>query len=78
MPVFVKVHAIYHKQNLNHLISNIPVLTSNSIDFSLVVVDVLMTCRQSENPDSNMRVDCFDFVNGTFVRRPSDNCQVMT
>jgi len=32
-------------------------------------------CKQNENPESNMRIDCFDFVNGTFVRRPGDNCQ---
>ena len=49
-----------------------------NIGFLLVVVDVLRACRQSENPESNMRVDCFDFINGTFVRRPGANCQVKT
>ena len=47
-----------------------------NIGFPLVVVDVLRDCRQNENPESNMRVDCFDFINGTFVRRPGANCQV--
>ena len=41
-----------------------------------IVVDVLRDCRQNENPESNMRIDCFDFINGTFVRRPGENCQV--
>ena len=47
-----------------------------NIGFLLVVVDVLRACRQNENPESNMRIDCFDFINGTFVRRPGANCQV--
>ena len=47
-----------------------------SIGFLLVVVDVLRACRQNENPESNMRIDCFDFINGTYVRRPGANCQV--
>ena len=52
-----------------------PIFLAN-ICFLLVVVDVLRACRQNENPESNMRIDCFDFINGTYVRRPGANCQV--